>query len=280
MQLGVRDLLAQRESVLKQREAETTARVRAVVAATSRTDGAGGAGEAREALMTDGRRVGCWEAVVRRLVGRPLRQAVSASDPSGSPVSTLREKVGELQTRADAYRTQARAAMAAGKRADAVTLLKRCKLLERQSVSTGAAVSALEEQHIQIESAAITASITRAINKNVSKVKKRHRGLLGQVDKAADGSSELNDLSQEVNDSLGSFATGGGLDDDDLLEELNAMVGEGDDEEGSGLEAVGGAVAHGHADSAPPTWPAAPKRDVVAARCAAGDGVAGQVAAV
>jgi hypothetical protein len=278
MQLGVQDLLAQRDSVLKERRQETTERVRTVMAAVPREGRPGsdsaGSEQGGSPLVEHAHPRGCWEGLLRRLVGRPLRHAVSASDVATSPVGALRDKVSDLQSRADALRAQAKSSMASGRRADALAQLKRAKLLERQAESTGAAVTALEEQHLQLESAAITASITKAINKTVSKARKKHKGLLGQVDRAADGTTELTDLSQEVNDSLGSFATGGGYDDDELLEELQEMVLGVERQEVVGVESdVESARPSGASPSAATSaWPQAPTRDVGATRQGVGEG--------
>ena len=191
-------------------------------------------------------------------------------------IEQLEEAEAEEEERAKAQKRLALEHKQHSDRPKAIAALRMAKMLQASAEQKYTAVVALEEQALQIENACATASITRAMNKNVKMTRKTTKGLLGQVDKASDGVSELADTSQEVSESLGAITAGfGGYDEDELLRELEAL-GEDDGD--------GAAETHARAASPAPdarqrvSFPSAPTPETTR-ECASSDVSSGARAA-
>lgn len=138
----------------------------------------------------------------------------------------LQARVDTLHERAATQRAAATAAFKSGDKRVAMMTLKRAKATEAAAESAGKAQMALETQIDVMEQASVTAQVSTALSSAVKKSQKAGRGLLQKAEKAADGASEVMDLSQDVASTLAEMGPSGQEDDDELMAELEAMMGE------------------------------------------------------
>ena len=70
------------------------------------------------------------------------------------------------------------------------------------------------------ESSALQREVASALSASIATTKKKTRGLLEKAESAVDGSAELRDVAEEINEVMGGLAKADDYDEDDLLEEL------------------------------------------------------------
>ena len=139
----------------------------------------------------------------------------------------------QLYAKAGASRSKAKALMAQGKKAEAMVALKRAKALEKQAEVAASTHAAIEQQKDMLESSALQREVATALSASIATTKHKTKGLLEKAENAVDGSAELKDAVDDINEVMGGLNTGDQFDDDDLMEELELMQRETEEEEAS-----------------------------------------------
>lgn len=252
----IRDVKS-KQMALEQRNAK----VNAIDAQVSRLE--------RAMQEEDAPRGGCFAWLFRR---RPrhssaaLNQAVfghkavssassTASDRLTSAAKSMEAHVASLDEKAAAARSKAKALMAAGKKPEALAWLKKAKQAEAQHSNAVATHAALERQIDVLAESALQREVATALSASVSVAKKKTVGLLSKTEDAVDAAVELKDFAEDVSQAFGGLQTDT-FDEDELLEELNALTMEDEIEESIATPAPAPVVAVAVDASA---YPAAPK---------------------
>ena len=182
---------------------------------------------------------GCFVAFTRLFYRAPPRATRVATSEGAAPAPTKKTKLArayeavqartvELRTRMDTLRAAAASQMRAGDRKQALMSMKRAKLVQMQMERTEQAALMLEQQVDMLESAQVNSAVTQALSLAVKQSRKSSKGLLSRAENAADGAAELADLSADMASVLGEIGAGTNeCDDDELMEELNALLVEG-----------------------------------------------------
>lgn len=240
---------------------ERTAKVDAIQAQVSRLE------RAMQDEEDAPRRGGCLGWLFRRRAGRSsassLDQAVfghkattastTASDRLNTAAASMEAHAESLGERAGAARAKAKALMAAGKKAEALAMLKKAKHAESQHSNAVATHAALERQIDVLAESALQKEVATALSASVAVAKKKTAGLLSKTEDAVDSAIELKDFAEDVSSAMGGLQTDN-YDEDELLEELNAMSMEEELEEVIATPAPVMAVAVD-----PKAYPEAPK---------------------
>ena len=153
--------------------------------------------------------------------------AHTATDRLNKAAESMSMHVQSLDERAQAARQQAKGLMSAGKKAEAMLTLKRAKQTEKQLENAMATHSALERQVDVLAEAALQKEVASALTASVATAKKRTKGLLTKAEDAVDGAVELRDFAEDVASTFGGLQQDQ-FDDDELLEELQAMTASDD----------------------------------------------------
>ena len=161
-----------------------------------------------------------------RLFGAKGKQG-TATDRLHSAAESVGAHAEQLAQRAADTRAKAKQLFTAGKRAEAMAALKRAKGLDKQLETATATHAALERQVDVLAESALQKEVASALSASVASTKKKTKGLMGKTEEAVDGATELKDFAEDIAHTLGTLQTEA-FDDDELLEELEAMQG-GDD---------------------------------------------------
>ena len=163
-------------------------------------------------------------SLVARLVGKAKATEAVRLETALANVQT---RMVTLQQRADDARKAAVAAKRAGKTAEALASLKKAKAVEKQLATVGAALAALEQQRDMLEETALHKELASTLASTNKSVKVKTKGLLGQAEKASDEAVELRDDVEDISNAFESLIpASSGPDDDELLDELDALVEE------------------------------------------------------
>ena len=195
------------------------------------------------------RRWGCLGWLLRRrgrsassATGASLEQAVfghkaatmaasaSATDRLSTAARSMESHAESLGERARAARARAKALMGAGKKPEAMAMLKKAKHAEAQYENALATHSALERQIDVLAESALQREVATALSASVSVAKKKTLGLLSKTEAAVDSAVELKDFAEDVSQAFGGLQTDN-YDDDELLQELQEMSMEEEVEE-------------------------------------------------
>ena len=202
----------------------------------------------------------------RRRVDGPTVVGVKTASSTGSRLEqaqgSLRERSERLQDRMNESRREAAMLMKLGKKTEALAAMKRAKNAEKQFLTASAAVDALDQQILALEEATLQQEIATALSSSVKKVKKQTKGLLNKTEQAVDGSAEVKDLAEDVNSALEGLQAPSAHDDDELLEELQAMMADGEIQEAEAAATAPTAPVQVELEA----WPAAPKEGMLPAR--------------
>lgn len=161
-----------------------------------------------------------------RIFGQKGKTA-SAADRLNHAAESVEAHAGQLGERARAARVKAKELFAANKKPEAMAALKRAKALEKQLETASATHAALERQVDVLAESALQREVASALSASVASTKKKTKGLMSKAEDAVDGATELKDFADDIAQTLGTLQTDT-FDDDELLEELEAMQG-GDD---------------------------------------------------
>jgi len=172
----------------------------------------------------------------------------------------------QLYAKAGANRSKAKALMGQGKKQEAMLALKRAKALEKQAEVAASTHAAIEQQQEMLQSSALQREIASALSASIATTKKRTKGLLEKAENAVDGSAELRDAAEEINEVMGGLAKADDYDEDDLLDELEQMQREPDEEAVAEAAPTEAAAAKAEVEPQaivvgidPALYPAAPK---------------------
>ncbi len=185
---------------------------------------------------------GCFPFLSRRGRSRltqdqGMEVAVFGQSAAGRNVATTNarlEKAAEqmenhaeqLYAKAGASRSKAKALMGQGKKQEAMLSLKRAKALEKQAEVAASTHAAIEQQKEMLESSALQREVASALSASIATTKKKTRGLLEKAESAVDGSAELKDAVDDINEVMGGLARVDDYDEDDLMEELELLARE------------------------------------------------------
>jgi hypothetical protein len=166
--------------------------------------------------------------VMLRFVGRSKQaQEHSENVRIEQAMDSVSLRVEGLSDRLKVMRAQAIASSKAGKREEAIRELKKSKGVEKQLATANAALEALERQADALAQTALQKELASALASANSQMKTKSKGLLSMAEKAVDESTEHLDESEDIAQVFeGLVPIGGGVDDEELLDELNALVGE------------------------------------------------------
>lgn len=157
--------------------------------------------------------------------------AVHANARLEKAAEQMEHHAAQLYAKAGASRSKAKALMGQGKKQEAMLALKRAKALEKQAEVAASTHAAIEQQQEMLESSALQREIASALSASIATTKKKTRGLLEKAENAVDGSAELRDVAEEINEVMGGLAKTDDYDEDDLMEELEKMQAEAGAEE-------------------------------------------------
>jgi Fic family protein len=143
-------------------------------------------------------------------------------------MKTVKARVDGLADRVKIGRERALRAKNEGRSNDAIRELKKAKALEKQLTAARAALDTLERQQDMIEESVLQRELATALKSTTTSVKNKSRGLLAFAESAVDESVEVRDDVEDVAAVFEGMAStyDTGVDDDDLIEELNALTSE------------------------------------------------------
>jgi len=195
-------------------------------------------------------------ALLSRLVGRrkdhidETQRLDAARDVVDARVRGLRERVGLARERA-------MQANRAGRKEEAVRELRRSKATEKQLASARLALETLERQTDMLAEACLQKELTQVLGSSTASVKKKSKGLVERAEKAVDDVAEARDDVADISSAFEGLVPMAD-DDDDLVAELEEMMGE------STLPAVAAApvaTAPMVAMDVPKAFPSVPKNE-------------------
>ena len=229
----------------------------------------------------------------RRLTGRQ-RNLVSRSDQAtageaaqtalfgmkkSNPHAKLTEaaaaigaRIASLEARAASERMDARRLVRDGHKTQALRVLKKAKQTEKQAESNQQSLLAVEQQIDAMSQAEMQATVAKALASSTQGFKQQTK-LLKSAEAAVDGAQEARDTAEDLGSVMSEFAqsVGGEMDDDELMDELQAMLDEGPippnnetrEEEAARLEAR--IAAYDEAKAIAAAMPSVPKANMARA---------------
>jgi hypothetical protein len=147
----------------------------------------------------------------------------SASEKLAQAAAALKSRLLQLESRAASEREEARSSMKAGQKASAMRMLKRSKLSEKQCEAAQQSLLAIEQQIDMLSTAEMQKEIASALASS-SKGLKASKGLVKSAEAAVDDAQDARDMAEDLSNALSELGASGNADDDELLEELQAMV--------------------------------------------------------
>jgi len=195
-----------------------------------------------KAMQEDQPRSGCLSWLFRRrsrqtsaaldkaVFGHKSTASSSASDRLSTAAQSMEAHAESLGERAAAARAKAKSFMASGKKAEALAWMKKAKQAESQHSNAVATHAALERQIDVLAESALQKEVATALSASVAVAKKKTAGLLSKTEDAVDSAVELKDFAEDVSQAFGGLGTDN-YDEDELLEELQAMSMEEEIEE-------------------------------------------------
>lgn len=166
-----------------------------------------------------------------------LAGAKRASDPAKmleQAASVMRARIEQLEQRASQQRSEAARLVKLGQKQPAMRALKKAKQLEASVASNSASLDAVEQQVDLLAQAAVQKTLTSALE-TTSKTMQKDKKLVARAEKAVDDVSEVRDMAEDLNNAMSELANHGSndIDEDDLMEELEAMANSGKASEAS-----------------------------------------------
>ena len=133
-------------------------------------------------------------------------------------------KVREMSERVDMGKKRAMQLKKEGKRTEAILTLKKAKNDEKLLASANAALETLESQKDMLENAALQRELASALASTTKQIKGKTKGLVKFAEKAVDDTQELRDDAEDLNAAFEGIQPTFNVDEDELIEELNAMM--------------------------------------------------------
>ncbi len=238
-----------RSCTTTRREAVYASAADAAAAADATGIGSSGGGQQSKQQQQGG-------GVRRALFGEKKSASARLEEAS----ALMNERAAAVAERATAARQKAVELSRAGRRAEALTQLRRAKQLEQQHAQLSTAALNIEMQSDSVGAAELQSEVATALSISTSKLKSKTKGLLGRTEAAVDRSAELADLHADVSNVLQELGarTSADFDDDELAAELGLMVGL-EDELTTAAPAAAATAAPAEAAEAP-AFPSAPTK--------------------
>ena len=139
---------------------------------------------------------------------------------------SLDARIAAVEAKAVASKAEATKLFAAGGKAAALRALRRSKAHEKQAAALSGTAVAIERQSAMLEDAGLQQQVANAMQAGVKGMKKTAKALK-DVESVVDEASEMRDMSEDINaalSELGAAYDDPGVDDDDLLGELEEMA--------------------------------------------------------
>ena len=160
-----------------------------------------------------------------RKAGGLFRKPETAASKLEGVLRSLEAKLEQLDTRALQHKEEALKANAAGNKQAALLQVKKKKATEKQREGLLQTVLAVQAQADALEQADLQKEVAAALQATNKTFKKK--GLLRNAESAVEGAVETRDMSDELSCVMSELGNGhGDHDEDELLAELEAMVGE------------------------------------------------------
>ena len=204
-----------------------------------------------------------------RLFGKSKKGAAASEGVRiETAMGSVQVRIEQLQDRLQVGKQRALALKRASRHEEALREMKKVKAVEKQLCVANAAMEALERQEAMLAESNLQRELAAALSSTNAEMKQKHKGLLSFAEKAVDESVELADDAQDIGAVFEGLvgASDAGVDDDELLEELNAMMEEDAGASSGGGVAASAASAASACGSAPVChFPSAPQTEVVSA---------------
>lgn len=141
--------------------------------------------------------------------------------------SSMEARISQLECRAASEREEAKRLAAAGQKASALRALKRAKATEKQLEANQQSLMAIEQQVDMMAQAQMQKQLATALASS-SKGMKSQKKLLKSAESAVDDAQDARDMAEDLGNVMAEFAQNGNgnEDEDELMEELNAMMNE------------------------------------------------------
>lgn len=162
-----------------------------------------------------------------------LAGAKKASDPAKmleQAASVMRARIEQLEQRAAEQRSEAARLVQSKQKSAAMRALKKAKQLEASVAANSASLDAVEQQVDMLAQAAVQKTLTSALE-TTSKSMKKDTKIVARAEKAVDDMAEVRDQADDLNAAMSELANQGpnDIDEDELLEELEAMMESAED---------------------------------------------------
>jgi len=158
------------------------------------------------------------------------RRAAGGTSTAATRLAELGEsldaRIAAVEAKAVASKAEAAKLFAAGGKAAALRALRRSKAHEKQAAALSGTAVAIERQSAMLEDAGLQQQVANAMQAGVKGMKKTAKALK-DVESVVDEASEMRDMSEDINAALSELGTAyddPGVDDDDLLGELEEMA--------------------------------------------------------
>ena len=172
-----------------------------------------------------------------RFVGKSKAQSAVESEGARieSAMASVQSRLEGLDDRVKVARQRALVAQKAGKREEAMREMKKLKAAQKQQATVQMALEALERQADALAQTSLQKELATALASTNKQMKAKSKGLLSFAEKTIDESVEVADEVEDVAQVFEGLvpAGSGAFDDDELKEELEAMV---EEEDGSASE--------------------------------------------
>ena len=149
----------------------------------------------------------------------------SANEKLAQAAEALKSRLLQMESRAASEREEAKVAMKAGQKASAMRMLKRAKMTDKQVEAAQQSLLAIEQQVDLMAQAAMQKEIASALASS-SKGMKANKKMVKSAEAAVDDAQDARDMAEDLSNALSELGGNDTGDDDELLEELQAMVNE------------------------------------------------------
>ena len=200
-------------------------RRRAVRVSTREIGIAGVSGEAGAPAASSSGSAGKMASAGSRFFG-VRKTAASESKKLADAIEMASSKAIELSGRVETGRKKAMELRDAGKKTEALMALKKAKNDEKLLASANAALEALSSQRDMLENAALQRELASALASTTKTIKSKTKGLVKFAEKAVDDTQEMRDDAEDISSVLEGIQPTFNADEDELLEELDAMMQE------------------------------------------------------
>ena len=157
------------------------------------------------------------------------KQQRSEATAIEAAMGKVQMRLADLEERARTHRSLALKDKQSGNTQDALRELKKAKSLDRQVETTRVALDALERQLDTLSDIGLQRELATALTSTSKSLKVKTKGLVALADDAVEVTQELADDAEDIQAAFdGLMPSNGGsskIDDEELLAELNEMVG-------------------------------------------------------